>query len=264
VGLFLLSRAIFQVPYDWLSLAEAIVIPVLVAFPIASFVFYQAERLANAKVALARQARDNKLQKLLIEELNHRIKNTLATVASIAVLTAREIADREVFLELFKARLIALAGAHDVLYRGEWSKVSLRELAAQILAPYGSRIQTEGPDLVLLPTAVLPLSMMLHELATNAAKYGALAANGTVAVKWTKDDELALEWKESGAPAIVEKPVQGGFGSRLIRHIVERELSGSVESEFRTEGFVCHVRVPTDRIHFAAAHEKVADGAAHR
>jgi two-component sensor histidine kinase len=248
IGLFLLSRAIFQVPYDWLNLTEAILIPILVSFPIAAFIFYQADRLAMAKVALAQQARDNERQKMLINELNHRVKNTLATVTSVCVQTARGATDVELFLELFRGRLVALAGAHDVLCRQGWSKVLLGELSAQVLAPYGDRIETQGVDVTLRPSAALSLSMVLHELATNAAKHGSLSGNGLVTIKWTTNGKFGLEWIESGGPAVIKNPVRIGFGSKLIKQVVERELGGTVQIQYRSEGLVCRLLIPSNSI----------------
>jgi two-component sensor histidine kinase len=248
IGLFLLSRAVFQVSYDWLDLTEAILIPILVAFPIAAFIFYQADRLAMAKVALAQQARDNERQKMLINELNHRVKNTLATVMSVCAQTARGAKDVELFLELFRGRLVALASAHDVLCRQGWSKVSLGELSAQVLAPYGDRIETQGADVPLRPSAALSLSMVLHELATNAAKHGSLSGNGMVTIKWTTNRKFELEWIESGGPAVIKNPVRIGFGSKLIKQVVERELGGSVQIEYRPEGLLCRLVMPSNSI----------------
>jgi two-component sensor histidine kinase len=248
IGLFLLSRVIFQVPYDWLDLTETILIPIMVAFPIATFIFYQADRLALAKVALAQQARDNERQKMLMHELNHRVKNTLATVMSVCAQTARGATDVELFVELFRGRLVALAGAHDVLCRQGWSKVSLGELSTQVLAPYGDRIETQGADVPLRPSAALSLSMVLHELATNAAKHGSLSGNGMVTIKWTTNGKFELEWIESGGPAITKNPVRIGFGSKLIKQVVERELGGTVQVEYRSEGLLCRLLIPSNRI----------------
>ncbi|WP_394886058.1 sensor histidine kinase (plasmid) [Mesorhizobium sp. AaZ16] len=248
IGLFLLSRAVFQVSYDWLDLTEAILIPILVAFPIATFIFYQADRLAMAKVALARQARDNERQKMLIDELNHRVKNTLATVMSVCAQTARGATDVELFVDLFKGRLVALAGAHDILCRQGWSKVSLGELSAQVLAPYGDRIETQGADVPLRPSAALSLSMVLHELATNAAKHGSLSGNGMVTIRWTTNGKFELEWIESGGPAVINNPVRSGFGSKLIKQVVERELGGSVQIEYRPVGLLCRLVMPSNSI----------------
>jgi two-component sensor histidine kinase len=248
IGLFLLSRAIFQVSYDWLDLTEAILIPILVAFPIASFIFYQADRLAMAKVALVQHARDNERQKMLINELNHRVKNTLATVMSVCAQTARGATDVELFLELFRGRLVALASAHDVLCRQGWSKVSLGELSEQVLAPYRDRVETQGAEVPLRPSAALSLSMVLHELATNAAKHGSLSANGVVTIKWTTNGKFDLEWLESGGPAVIKHPVRIGFGSKLIKQVVERELGGTVHIEYRPEGLLCRLLMPINSI----------------
>jgi two-component sensor histidine kinase len=248
IVLFLFSRAIFQVPYDWLNVTEVILIPILVAFPIASFIFYQADRLAMAKVALAQQARDNERQKMLINELNHRVKNTLATVMSVCAQTARGATDFEPFIELFRGRLVALASAHDVLCRQGWSKVSLGELSAQVLAPYGDRIETQGADIPLRPSAALSLSMVLHELATNASKHGSLSENGMVSIKWTMNGKFELEWIESGGPAVIKNPVRIGFGSKLIKQVVERELDGSVQIKYRAEGLLCRLLIPSNNI----------------
>jgi two-component sensor histidine kinase len=248
LSLFLLSRWFFQVPYHGLNLAEAIVIPILVGFPITACIFHQSDRLADARVALARQARDNERQRTLINELNHRVKNTLATVMSLSAQTARGTSELPSFLDLFNSRIVALAGAHDLLCRQGWSKVSLCELAGQVLKPHAQSILAEGPEVRLRPAAALSLSMALHELATNAAKYGSLSANGTVAIRWSLGENFHLSWTEAGGPTLMAAPTRTGFGTRLIKQVVVQELDGDVEFDYRPQGLTCRLLIPVENI----------------
>jgi PAS domain S-box-containing protein len=193
-------------------------------------------------------------QKLLIDELNHRVKNTLATVQSLAAQTARGGPAPAVFRERFEGRLTALSKAHDQLTVRHWENADLRDLLAASLAPYAAtganRIVLRGEDLVLRPRAVLTLAMAFHELITNAAKYGALSTpTGRIEVRWqpVRDDGndmcLCLEWEEQGGPPVV-RPQRRGFGSRLIEGGVAAELGGRVRLDFEPEGLRCIFDIP--------------------
>ncbi|HSV02032.1 MAG TPA: PAS domain-containing protein [Phenylobacterium sp.] len=188
-------------------------------------------------------------QRLLINELNHRVKNTLATVQSIAHQTLREaVAGREA-RERLTERLLALSAAHNVLTRENWESADLAEIAAEAIRPYDEvkarRITLEGPQARIAPGAALALSMALHELATNALKYGALSkAAGRVAIRWGRTGEtIALEWRETGGPKVVA-PARKGFGSRLLGQGLAAELGARAELLFEPEGLICRIRAP--------------------
>lgn len=184
-------------------------------------------------------------QKLLLDELNHRVKNTLATVQSLVVQTARNCATADEFRARFEPRLIALSQAHDRLTRNRWEGANLSEIVQGEFGPAageGIQLIAEGPDIVLPTRASLSLSMALHELTTNALKYGALSApGGTVALHWNVErsgpfpSRVSMDWKESGGPP-VSPPTAEGFGSRLLR-VTAKELGADMSMEFAPEGF---------------------------
>lgn len=179
-------------------------------------------------------------QKLLINELNHRVKNTLATIQSIATLTARRATSVAEFSALFEARLMALSETHNLLTASGWEQATMRDLLTKELRPYSAgQFRLEGPDVLFEPPQALSMGMILHELATNAAKHGALAvAGGTVVVRWTAPDadgRVVLDWIECDGPPITARPGRVGFGSRLIATSLKGDLQGSAELDY-TEG----------------------------
>jgi two-component sensor histidine kinase len=183
-------------------------------------------------------------QNLLLDELNHRVKNTLATVQAMAVQTIKgvDVGARDTFL----ARLFALSSQHDLLTLDNWEGASLEGVVRRALRPWREdehvRFHVRGPAVHLNPKRALALGMALHELATNAAKYGALSnATGAVHVHWTvlpDDKSLNFRWEERGGPPVTA-PGYRGFGLRLIEHGMEREICGPVMLDFRPEGLVC-------------------------
>jgi NO-binding membrane sensor protein with MHYT domain/two-component sensor histidine kinase len=180
-------------------------------------------------------------QKLLINELNHRVKNTLATIQSIAMLTARRTDTLTEFSALFEARLMALSDTHNLLTATGWEQAMLRDLLAREMRPYApEQFGLDGPDVLFEPPQALAMGMILHELATNAAKHGALSrAGGRVAVSWTVPDaegRVALDWVESGGPT-VPTPERVGFGSRLISTSLKGDLGGAAELDYAPDGF---------------------------
>ncbi len=190
-------------------------------------------------------ARGEMLHDLLIEELNHRVKNTLAILQAIAAQTFRSATRPE--REKFEGRLGALAEAHNLLSREKWQGSDLAEVIARVLQPYQlndpARIRMFGPSVPLSPRLAVVLSMIVHEMATNAAKYGALSnVSGRVALDWEiLSDEaipkLRLIWTESGGPPVVT-PVQRGFGSRLIERSARDQLGGEATVDFLPRGVV--------------------------
>jgi len=195
-------------------------------------------------------------QKLLVDELNHRVKNTLATVQSLASQTARSTSSSEAFREAFEGRLIMLSHAHDQLTRRHWRSADLRDMVQAATAPYAGdahdRIAIEGEDVMLNPRAALALGLTLHELATNAAKYGGLSVSaGRVRVRWRvvrgrlHPPLLWIEWAEHGGPP-VSVPERQGFGSRFIEGSVATELRGAARLHFEPAGLRCTIEIPVD------------------
>ncbi|HEX2656223.1 MAG TPA: HWE histidine kinase domain-containing protein [Xanthobacteraceae bacterium] len=195
--------------------------------------------------------------KLLIDELNHRVKNTLAAVQSIAVQTLRNATSLAEGRQGVEARLVALSTAHNVLTREHWEGANLCELASGAVFAYSStdnksRFDISGPNIKLLPKAVLALSMALHELATNAVKYGALSnETGRIKIHWSitpnHPQMFRFQWIESSGPQ-VEKPQRRGFGSRLIEQGLAQDISGKVELSFAPEGLICTIEAPIEEI----------------
>lgn len=206
----------------------------------------------NMLIDITERKDAEKRQQLLIDELNHRVKNTLAAVQSIAAQSLKATSDIE-HRNAFDARLIALARTHDLLSQAKWESASLRDLVLEELEPYGSgddmRIVIEGPDLALKPKVALAFAMAFHELATNAAKYGALSRHGgNVRVTWdvvraSEPSALRLKWTESGGPT-VKKRTRKGFGSTVIERNLQLELGGDVRLDFEPGGVVCTMEIP--------------------
>ena len=176
-------------------------------------------------------------QQLLNQELGHRLKNTLAIVQALASQTLRNAPDRA-SVETFQARLRALGGAHELLLRRDWDSAPLAEVAGHVLTPFGrrNRFRVEGPPIDLGSRAVLSASLVLHELATNATKYGALTApGGSVLLSWrVEGDRLIIDWSERGGPPAIESK-RRGFGSRLLRSGLAG--SGGTQLRYEAEGF---------------------------
>ena len=185
-------------------------------------------------------------QKVLISELNHRVKNMLAVTISIAGQTMESASSPEAFYSAFIGRLKAMSRAYGLLSREEWKDASIQELISQELAPFGQdRIMLEGDDLKLNPQRGLALGMVMHELATNAAKYGALnGTDGRVTVAWSESDgHLALKWTERDGPRVKAEP-KDGFGMTLIRGEIGYRLGGTVEAKFAPAGLTVSLSFP--------------------
>jgi PAS domain S-box-containing protein len=192
-------------------------------------------------------------QQLLINELNHRVKNTLATVQSIASQTLRNAQTKEEARRTVEERLFALSRAHNVLTQENWEGAGLKEIVTQAMAPYRTeredRLHVEGPDVRLSPSPALALAMALQELATNAVKYGALSnTSGEIRIGWRLEDRegarrLHLTWRESGGPPVTA-PTRRGFGTRLIERSLAQDLQGEVSITFAPTGLVCTVDAP--------------------
>lgn len=193
-------------------------------------------------------ARGDMLHNLLIEELNHRVKNTLALMQAIAVQTFRSASRDE--RTKFEGRLGALAEAHNLLSQEKWQGSELKDVVTRVLQPFllsgPERIRMAGPAVPLSPRLAVVLSMIVHEIATNAAKYGALSnETGRVTLDWeimedTPKPRLRLIWTETGGPPVTA-PVQRGFGSRLIERSARDQLGGEATVDFLPRGVVCTV-----------------------
>ncbi len=211
----------------------------------------QVEAIAGSTRDVTERKRHEQHQQLLINELNHRVKNTLATVQSIARQTLRSAAGLEDASAKIEERLLALASAHDILTRENWHSADIRDLAQSTVDAYGAadQFQLEGDGCRLDPRRALALAMALHELGTNATKYGALSSRaGRVHLHWSSidvdgDPRIEVVWQEHGGPAVHE-PVQRGFGSRLLERGLKHDLGGGVELAFAPEGVRCHLWMP--------------------
>jgi two-component sensor histidine kinase len=189
---------------------------------------------------------------ILVHELNHRVKNTLATVQSLAMQTYRNASSATEARDVLEARLAALSKAHDLLTARSWHAAHLSEVVTGALAPFrgaGRIIRTAGSDVGLSSKQALGLSLALHELATNAVKYGALSRKeGSVGVAWgldpgNKAKEVYLTWTEADGPPVA-MPDRQGFGTRLMQRVLADELGGEVSLDYRPEGLVCTIRFP--------------------
>lgn len=200
-------------------------------------------------------------QLLLTQELNHRVKNTLATVQAIAAQTLADETDPKGFQDTFTKRLATLGRTHNALAQGDWRGARLSDLFWAELAPYSEqasgRCSAEGPEVDLAPGATLALGMALHELATNAAKYGALSTpEGRVQVLWKIDRtngaaRLRFEWREAGGPPILIPPKRRGFGSRLIERGLAHQLNGEARLNFEATGVHFVLEAPLDAVEAA-------------
>ncbi len=218
----------------------------------------EAADLLNAKLQTEMAARKEGEEQrvLLMAELDHRLKNTFVAVQSIARLTSQNAASLDQFHEAFDDRLMALSQTHDLLTLGEWRSAPLREVIMMELSPYhgtqgGPRVTVTGEDVQLDARQALALGLSVHELANNAAKYGALSVpNGRIDVAWdviASNDAMVLKlrWVESGGP-VVEPPLRRGFGSRLIESGIPSELGADVQLEFHREGVRFTLTLPLD------------------
>jgi PAS domain S-box-containing protein len=189
-------------------------------------------------------------QNILVAELNHRVKNILAIVQSVAWQTLSANQSPAEFKQAFDGRLRALSLAHDILTQGRWGQVEFEQLVERSLAPYygadpGPHVEWSGARLLLPPNMVVPLSMVLHELSTNAAKYGAFSVErGRVRMAWrTEDGKVRFTWVEAGGPPVASD-IKPGFGSKLISRVVSYDLAGAADLEFVRDGFRCTLTFP--------------------
>ena len=195
-------------------------------------------------------------QQVLVAELNHRVKNMLAIVQSIAFQTMRGESVPDRVADTFAGRLKALSSAHDILTEERWEGADLREIAAAALAPLvpdlDARVGMDGEPVRLRPQAAVSLSMAFHELGTNAAKYGALtAADGRVDLAWSiaegAEPHVLIRWEEKDGPRIAQ-PTRQGFGTRMIKRVIGSEVHGDVTIDFADTGLRCLIRAPVSAL----------------
>jgi PAS domain S-box-containing protein len=204
----------------------------------------------NMLVDITERKRAENSQKTLIDELNHRVKNTLATMQSLALQTARDAHSAEEGYHRFEARLLALSRAHDLLTKRHWGQSPLDSLVHEVIAPvFGhepNRVCIEGPSIEVSSRVALNLTMTLNELAINALKHGAMTVQtGSVSITWSTQSHadgvlLSLEWREQGGPQVFE-PKRHGLGLRLMKRCIERDQDGRFELSFLPEGVVCSI-----------------------
>ncbi len=207
--------------------------------------------LAQAGLAAADQKVAERLQRLVLEELHHRVQNTLAIVTAITMQSLRTAKSLEDGKEAIEQRLLALGRVHNLLLQSNWTSAPLAAIVKAAIDPFdrggGDRFIVQSSDIVVSPGAVLPLAMVLNELCTNAVKYGALSnATGRVEITSTIDNSqklFRLKWTESGGPTVAI-PTRRSFGSRLIEHSFVRQLQGEAQLMFEPSGVVCVLDIP--------------------
>jgi PAS domain S-box-containing protein len=208
-------------------------------------------RLKGLTRDITRRKQAEKRQDLLIAELDHRVKNVLARVAAVVIHTRRRCETMDEFVKALHGRIQSMAAAHALLSQSRWSDVGLTDLIRHQLAPYttDANVDASGPEIMLTSAQTQAVAMVMHELVTNAAKYGALSRpEGRVSVSWDRTGAdaapiLTIMWREVGGPPIAA-PVRSGYGSALIRDLVPHELGGSVDLKFPSDGASCKIEIP--------------------
>ncbi|HEX5997798.1 MAG TPA: HWE histidine kinase domain-containing protein, partial [Hyphomicrobiaceae bacterium] len=207
----------------------------------------QPRRVVGVGIDVTAHKRAEEHQRLLVAELDHRVKNVLATVSAVASRTQDASRSGDDFAAALAGRIRSMAATHELLSGRQWKGVSVHALVRRVLAPYMTPGNTDidGPDAILRPEAGQAVSMVLHELATNAAKHGALSTDGgRISVSWKPiDGEIRIVWQESGGPP-VPPPQRSGYGTEVIRGLIPYELGGSVELAFEPEGVRCVLTIP--------------------
>jgi len=211
------------------------------------------ERVVGVNIDVTERKRAERHQRALNAELDHRVKNVLASVAAVAQRTREDSGSMDEFLQLFDGRIQSMANAHALLSRSHWEGVSLADLVYNELAPCVTEgnASVEGPKVLLSPEATQPIAIVLHELVTNASKYGALTTpQGRILVRWDwrleaqAQGRLFVEWVETGGPPVVI-PSQPGYGTSAIRNLVPYELGGTVDLVFDAKGLRCSIELPS-------------------
>ena len=212
----------------------------------------RARRVVGVTIDVTERKKVEEHRDMLIAELDHRVKNVLATVSAIIAQTRNDVSPAD-FTATVQNRIRSLASTHELLSKNSWFGASLEEIVQREFAPYGKdNTNISGPAITLEREAALTVSMVLHELATNAVKYGALSdRNGRVCVRWFwvpsrhSPGRLAIVWQEIGGPP-VSVPSGSGYGTSVIRELLPYELGGTVALEFAQGGVRCRLEVPAD------------------
>src|SRR5262245_39495240 len=214
----------------------------------------QPHRVVGVSIDITERKRVEEQQRILVAELDHRVKNVLATVSAIVTQTLDTRSSVADFVTALDRRIKSLARTHESLSQSRWSGVSLAEIARRELAPYAAgNVQIGGPSVTLRAEAAQVMAMVLHELATNAAKYGAFSErNGRVSLRWRRlrngsSGRLAIEWKEIGGPQVLP-PSQRGYGAAVIGEIIPFELNGKSDLTFAGDGVRCRMEIPAEWI----------------
>jgi two-component sensor histidine kinase len=214
----------------------------------------QPHRADGVNIDVTERKRVEEQQRVLLGELDHRVKNSLATVSAVVSHTLNASGSMADFATALSGRVQSMARTHELLSARGWQGISVAELVRRELAPYATTRNTEvnGSNAILKAEAGQALAMVLHELATNAAKYGALSTqSGHVAIQWVQHSNgharshLALEWREVGGPSVAA-PEKPGFGTHTIRDLITYEFGGTVDLTFAPEGVRCRVEIPVN------------------
>src|SRR5256714_2247024 len=229
----------------------------------------QCGRVKGLTVDATQRKRTDEHQRLLIAELDHRVKNVLARVATVAEYTRQSSSTIDEFIQALDGRIQSMADAHELLSQGGWQAIRLADIVRSQLAPYAtdSNTMTGGPDITLSATAAEALAMVLQELVTNASKYGALSIpGGQVSVRWQcrssdAGEGLMIVWSETGGPP-VSVPTEYGYGTSLIRELVPHELGGTVDLAFSSGGLCCTIEIPIKEVSSNLMKDQFIDPAA--
>jgi PAS domain S-box-containing protein len=210
------------------------------------------ERVVGVIIDITERKRVEQLQRALNAELDHRVKNVLATVSATIAQTQEASNSRADFVTSLNSRINSLARTHELLSESSWRGASLAEIVRREVAPYArGNVEASGPSVTLKPEATQAAATVIHELTTNAAKYGALSnRTGRVSVRWWwpqngSHDRLLIEWQEAGGPAVLA-PSRSGYGTTVIRELIPFELGGAAELSFAAEGTKCRLEIPRE------------------
>jgi len=235
-----------------------------------SFIMYRddgsPQRVVGVDIDITERKQAQEHRDILNAELDHRAKNLLATVGAIITQTQNANASMPDFISALNRRIASLARVHELLSCSRWQGVSLKEIVGCEFAPYAAdNVAVRGPSVTLTAEAVQPLAMVLHELTTNAAKYGAFSnRNGRVLVRWwwlqkESQERLAIDWRETGGPA-VQSPSRYGYGTSIVRELIPFELGGEVDLVFAADGLQCRLEIPADWISTDGPQDHIGDG----
>jgi two-component sensor histidine kinase len=230
------------------------------------FISYDGEgrphRVVGVSIDITERKRVEEQQHKLVAELDHRVKNVLATVQAVAAHTMDASSSMEHFVAALDGRIRSMGSTHELLSYRRWRGIPLGELVQRELAPYATDSNAEigGPEVMLSAEAGQTMGMVLHELVTNAAKYGALSApSGRVSIRWrlplkgSASDRLVIKWRETGGPLVVS-PRKSSYGMQVVRELVPYELGGTVDYVLSSEGAQCQMDIPLAQLGCGSSH----------